>query len=287
MRRALRAAGMRRALRAAARAAGPRRVLNAEARAAGPRRRAPAGALRPALAGWVAAAALALYSSPEAAAAAEPREPVVGGGSFATAPILETGRYRDTLLPAERLFYGVRLEPGQQLRVRAMMLEDDNEAYAYDSFGVGIETPAREVEVLDAVERDLAGNGTIGDGDRGDPIEFVTPAVETLSTGLDDFSSYGGPGVWYVSLYLPTSDEEPRRREFPVALELEVLGEPQEDAAPDPTPGPERTPSPAPAGSGGDDGDGAPVAAAVGVGGAGVLAGFAAGALLARRRRPA
>ena len=232
--------------------------------------------MRPAPAATV-ALALAL-ATPATATAAEPREPVVGGGSFATAPVLETGRYRDTLLPAERLFYGVRLEPGQQLRVRAAMLEDDDEDYAYDSFAVGIETPAREVEVLDVVERDLAGNGTIIDGDRGDAIEFVTPTVETLSTGLDEFSGYAGPGVWYVSLYLPTSDEEPRLREFPVALEVEVLGEPLQDAAPDPTPGPSPTPSRAPEGDGSQDDDGGtPVAAAVGVGGAGVLAGFAAG----------
>jgi Ca-activated chloride channel family protein len=228
---------------------------------------------------------LALAATADTARAAV-REPVVGGGSFATAPVLESGSYRDTLLPAERLFYGVRLEPGQQLRVRAVMLEDDKEVYAYDSFGVGIETPAREVEVLDAVERDLAGNGTITDGVRGDPIEFVTPTVETLSTGLDEFSSYRGPGIWYVSLYLPTSDAEPRRREFPVALELEVIGEPQEDAAPDPTAAPERTPAAEPA-AGADDDDGAPVAAALGVGGAGLLAGLAAGTLLARRRRSA
>jgi Ca-activated chloride channel family protein len=232
----------------------------------------------------VAAVVVVAIAGAAGPAAAAPREPVVGGGSFATAPVLESGRYRDTLLPAERLFYGVRLEAGQQLRVRAMMLEDDDEDYAYDSFGVGIETPAREVEVLDVVERDLAGNGTIIDGDRGDAIEFVTPTVETLSSGLDDFTSYGGPGVWYVSLYLPTSDAEPRRREFPVALEVEVLGAAEDDPSPDPTPGAERTPAPADRGEE-DDGGGAPVAAAIGVGGVGVLLGFAVGALLARRAR--
>jgi Ca-activated chloride channel homolog len=235
--------------------------------------------------------ALALLPSP---AAAVTREPVVGGGSFATAPVLESGIYRDTLLPAERLFYGVRIEPGQQLRVRAMMLEDDQDDYAYDSFGVGIETALREVEVLNDVERDLAGHGTIHDGEKGNPIEFVTPPAKTIGVGLDDDSTYRGPGVWYVSLYLPTQDAKPRRVEFPVSLELEVIGEPQEDPAPDPTPEPERTPAPEPAaGAGGDaddrngDDGGAPVAAAMGVGGAALVAGFAAGSLLARRRRSA
>jgi Ca-activated chloride channel homolog len=226
--------------------------------------------------------ALAVTAGP---AAAVTREPVVGGGSFATAPVLESGIYRDTLLPAERLFYGVRIEPGQQLRVRAMMLEDDQDDYAYDSFGVGIETALREVEVLNAYERDLAGHGTIGDGDKGEPIEFVTPPAKTIGVGLDDVSTYRGPGVWYVSLYLPTHDAKPRRVEFPVSLELEVIGEPQEDPDPDPTPVPTRTPTPAPASDPEQADDGPPVVAAMGVGGAGLVAGFAAGSLLARRRR--
>jgi Ca-activated chloride channel homolog len=235
----------------------------------------------------VAAVALALAAA--APARAQQREPVVGGGSFATAPVLEDGSYRDTLLPGEQLYYGVRVEAGQQLRVRAMMLEDDQDAYAYDFFGVGIATAAREVEVLEDVERDLAGSGTLIDGDRGDPIEFVTPPAKTVRTGLDDVSSYRGPGVWYVTLYLPTQDVEPVRAEFPVALEVEVSGEAQEDSAPDPTPAPERAQTPEGAGgaAGGDDGDGAPIAAAVGVGGAGLAAGLAAGMLIARRRRPA
>ena len=43
--------------------------------------------------------------------------PVVGGGSFNAAPILEPGSYRDTILPDEYLYYGFRLEAGQRLRV--------------------------------------------------------------------------------------------------------------------------------------------------------------------------
>ena len=35
--------------------------------------------------------------------------PVVGAGSFTTAPILEPGSYRDTVLPEEYLYYGVRV----------------------------------------------------------------------------------------------------------------------------------------------------------------------------------
>ena len=41
----------------------------------------------------------------------------MGAGSFTTAPILEPGTYRDTVLPEEYLYYGVRVAAGQRLRV--------------------------------------------------------------------------------------------------------------------------------------------------------------------------
>ena len=74
---------------------------------------------------------------------------------------------------------------------------------------------------------------------RASPIEFITPpAHDDRRRGSTTSRTYRGPGIWYVSLYLPTQDAKPRRREFPVALELEVVGEPQDDASPDPTPAP-------------------------------------------------
>ena len=53
--------------------------------------------------------------------------PVVGGGSFNVAPILEPGPYRDTILPEEYLYYGFRLAAGQRLRV-TLPPEIDNAA---------------------------------------------------------------------------------------------------------------------------------------------------------------
>ena len=45
--------------------------------------------------------------------------PIVGSGSFNAAPILQPGRYRDTVLPEEYLYYAVELKPGQALHVTA------------------------------------------------------------------------------------------------------------------------------------------------------------------------
>ena len=53
-----------------------------------------------------------------APAAAQDAAPVVGAGSFTSAPIIEPGTYRDTVLPEEYLYYGVRVAAGQRLRVR-------------------------------------------------------------------------------------------------------------------------------------------------------------------------
>ena len=52
-----------------------------------------------------------------APAAAQDAAPVVGAGSFTDAPIIEPGTYRDTVLPEEYLYYGVRVGAGQRLRV--------------------------------------------------------------------------------------------------------------------------------------------------------------------------
>ena len=46
------------------------------------------------------------------AAPAGAQAPVVGGGSFNAAPILEPGAYRDTILPHEYLYYGFSSSPG-------------------------------------------------------------------------------------------------------------------------------------------------------------------------------
>ncbi len=216
------------------------------------------------------------------ASAQEQGEPVVGGGSFATAPLIEPGAYRDTLLPGERLFYGIKLEAGQRLHVTAQL---DIEQGALDSdtaaaFSVGIETPLREVEVLDLVDDDISGNSSVTAGANTDKIDFVSTPVLAASGARDDTGNYRGPGTWYVSLYLHSTEQDPARVEVPVNLSLEVQGEPQPDASPEPTPA-EATPAPS---ESDDGGGGTSIVAVIGIGLVGVLAGLAIGAVLAGRR---
>jgi Ca-activated chloride channel homolog len=233
------------------------------------------------------AAAQTVTPTPSPSGSSSARAPVVGGGSFNTAPLIGPGSYRDTLLPGERLFYGVKLGAGQrlqvsgQLRGRQNVIED-----AATGFSVGIQTPLREVDVLDLVDEDIAGNGTVTTGSPGDKIEFVSVPALTGSAARDEGITYRGPGTWYVSLYLISDEQHPPRVEIPVDLGIKVIGSPQPD------PDPEKTPArPASAASaGGDEGGGTSIGAVLGVGIAALAIGAALGATAAvvtRRRRGA
>jgi hypothetical protein len=227
------------------------------------------------------AATLVLAASAVAAAqSSAPREPVVGGGSFADAPLLESGRYRDTILPGERLFYGVRLEPGQRLRVRAKLDIEPGEVDTDTAagFSIGMQTPLREV--ITDTDEDIAGNSTVGDAE--EDFNVVYPPAVAPSAAGDGIGDYYGPGVWYPSLYVSSTARRPAKVELPVEFELEVIGDPQPDASPEPTPA-KATPTATPEGEK-DDG-GTSTAAAAGIGLAGLLAGLVAGALAGRRRR--
>jgi hypothetical protein len=227
----------------------------------------------------LAAALLLAVPAVAASQASTPREPVVGGGSFANAPLLHPGRYRDTILPGERLYYGVRLETGQRLRVRAKLDvkpgEVDTDTAA--GFSIGLQTPLREV--ITDTDEDITGNSTVGNVD--DDFNVIFPPAVALSATRDNIGEFRGPGIWYPSLYLSSTLRRPAKVEFPVEFEFEVIGEPQQDASPDPTPGKEATPKPE---EQADEGGGSSAAAVAGIGLAGLLVGLAGGGFAARRR---
>ena len=226
-------------------------------------------------------AALAL--AVPAAAGAQPGrqgQAVVGGGSFVNAPLLEPGRYRDTILPGERLYYGVKLAAGQRLRVRAKLDvkrgEVDTDTAA--GFSIGLQTPLREV--ITDTDEDITGNSTVGNVE--DEFNVIFPPAVAPSATRDGIGEYRGPGVWYPSLYLPSVLKKPAKVEFPVEFELEVIGDPQPDASPEPTPGKEATPAPEKESE--DEGSGTGAGAIAGIGLAGLLVGLVGGGFAARRR---
>jgi Ca-activated chloride channel family protein len=167
------------------------------------------------------------------------RKPAVGGGSYNDAPLLEPGSYRDTIQPGERVFYAFDVKAGQRLHVRAVLPGDGGLIPGADVFALGIETPLREVALAAAAE-DLTGNGTfVTKTDT--PIEYRTAPAPTFAASDDPvrFDEYRGPGTYFVSLDLQTSNPEPLPIEHEVELDVSVEGTPQ------PEPTPERTPAPA------------------------------------------
>lgn len=218
-----------------------------------------------------------------------PRTAVVGGGSFNAAPLIEPGRYRDTILPDEYLYYGIALQAGQRLRVRARIPDADAETWtdAIFGFAINLHGPLRE-RLVDAVDEDAGGNGAVALGPVSEENvddrlawDFYGPrALALADSGAR--SEFQGAGTWYVSFNGFTRGQD-QLAEFPVEFELEVDGAPVAEA-PDPTPAPTRTPAPTAAAPGEEEDGGGGLAPVLVLGAVGLLAGLVLGGVLGRRR---
>ncbi len=228
-----------------------------------------------------AAVVAALLALPAAALAQDDYTPVVGSGSFNAAPILEPGRYRDTLLPEEYLYYAVRVKPGQSLHVVATS-ELDTDAWS----DLNVAFVATNVAAPDRkqITSDIDGEqGFTSAAD--DPADFTIPAA-TTSAGEDDTSvAWTGPGVYFLSFYPAfVGRGDPPKAEIPFHFQISLEGTAQ--AEPQSTPVATATPKPtATATATAGDGGGTSPAVAVAAGIAGLAVGTAAGLAL-RRRRP-
>jgi Ca-activated chloride channel homolog len=223
------------------------------------------------------AVVLALLPAATAQAQGTDRKPAVGGGSYNDAPLLEPGSYRDTIQPGERVFYAFEVKAGQRLHVRAVLPGAGGLIPGADVFALGIETPLREVALAAAAE-DLSGNGTfVTKTDT--PIEYRTAPAPSFAASDDPvrFEEYRGPGTYFVSLDLQTSNPDPLPIENEVELDVSVEGTPQAEPTPQRTPAATATPPPA-EGRGGEWAAGLVIA-----GVAGLLVGLA---LAAARRLP-
>jgi Ca-activated chloride channel homolog len=212
------------------------------------------------------------------------RKPAVGGGSYNDAPLLDPGSYRDTIRPGERVFYAFDVKAGQRLHVRAVIPGDGGRIPGADIFALGIETPLREVELATAAE-DLTGHGTfVTTTDT--PIEYRTAPAPTFAESDDPvrFQEYRGPGTYFVSLDLQTSNPDPLPIEHEVELDVSVEGTSQPEPTPTRTPAPTATPAAADEERGGGSAIGLVLAAL-----AGLLVGvaLAAASRVGRHRRTA
>jgi Ca-activated chloride channel family protein len=225
------------------------------------------------------AALLALVMAAPAAAQ-DDYQPVVGGGSFNSAPILEPGRFRDTLLPTEYLYYAFRLEPGQRLHVTANadMAIEDFQRIATD-ITTSFHSPTRS-DYISTPDYDVRGNFRV----EGEPPLDITGPTATAEEDTEVHGPWYGPGVYYVSFYaIYAGAGDPPRAEIPFHFDVEVQGTAQSTPTPSPTPSPTATPTATPEPVAPDeDGVEPAVAAAFGVGG--LLIGVIGGIALRRRR---
>jgi Ca-activated chloride channel family protein len=229
-------------------------------------------------------ALLALALAAPALAQDSDGTPVVGGGSFNVAPILDPGRYRDTILPGEYLYYGFRLAAGQRLRV-TLQPGLDNAAIkrmGLTYFSGNIHTPTRVSNILAEHEGD---NPHIG-FDQEDETLVISSAVVSDQDDSDNDGTWAGAGVYYLALHTVygRGGATPPRSELPFTFDAVVEGVAQPNATPTatatPTPTATATAAPPPV-EADDAGPPAALAAVAGVGG--ILVGVIAG--IARRRR--
>jgi Ca-activated chloride channel family protein len=196
---------------------------------------------------------------------AQDGKPIVGGGSFNTAPLLEPGAYADTVAAGETVYWKVKLAKGQVLKARATVdvsqIETDYSADDYLpglhhlDYDMDIFTPLREpmAEELGA-GYEKASVSLEGDDSAGAKTgEAESPRVlgfEQILAGDYDVSKFPAPGEWYIGLSVADSSNEPAEQpvELPVDLEISVEGAP-EASSPDfakalATPTPDATEAP-------------------------------------------
>jgi hypothetical protein len=208
--------------------------------------------------------------------------PIVGSGSFNAAPILEPGRYRDTVLPEEYLYYAVRVQPGQSLHVTASS-ELDRDAWSELNVAfvkVNVAAPDRK-----EIDSDIDGDQSFTSSDD-DPADFATQPATTAADEDESEVAWTGPGVYFISFYPAyVGSGDPPKAEIPFHFEVALEGDAQTEPSATPvataTPEPKATATPAPS----SDGGGTSPAVAAGFGVAGLLVGAAAGFLLRRRSR--
>ncbi|MGI8622346.1 MAG: hypothetical protein ACR2NB_02415 [Solirubrobacteraceae bacterium] len=194
-----------------------------------------------------AVAVLVLVLALAAPASAQDRgKPVVGGGSFNTAPLLTTGRYSDTVAAGETVYWKIRLQKGQVLRatttVDTSSIETDRTKGDFDEglynldYRLDIHSPLREPYSNESDYRDASADVTGDTGAESVTGTATSPRVLGFEQVLGpDFSvdKFTAPGETFVSLSAADSGTYPAAApaELSVALELRIDGAPQPSSA--------------------------------------------------------
>jgi Ca-activated chloride channel family protein len=175
-------------------------------------------------------------------------KPVVGGGSFNTAPLLGPGTYDDTVAAGETVYWKVRLAKGQVLRVKATVdtsqIQTDPLAAGFDkglanlTYFLEIFSPLREQlseesgGTYDAASARLEGSAAAGAKTGTATGPRVLGFEQILASDYNE-DKFPAPGEWYVSLNAADTATFPADvpAELPVELEVQVLGGAQPSSA--------------------------------------------------------
>ena len=171
-------------------------------------------------------------------------KPVVGGGSFNTAPLLGPGTYDDTVAAGETVYWKVRLAKGQVLRVKATVdtsqIQTDPLADGFDkglanlNYFLDIFSPLREQlseesgGTYDTASARLEGSPAAGAKTGTATGPRVLGFEQILASDYNE-DKFPAPGEWYVSLNAADTATFPAEvpAELPVELQVQVIGQAQ------------------------------------------------------------
>lgn len=173
------------------------------------------------------ALALSLACALPTTAGGQAGELIIGAGSFNEAPLLEPGRYRDTIRGSETNIYAIDVQPGQRAGARVELDPGRFESPAATvTLDLEIDTPARTPTSEGLGESEFIGTGS--------PLTTAIVkgpvASDPLTAAADDTFPTGGR--WYVRVSVDDPIQYADREEFPITLDLDVAGTPTEEVDP-------------------------------------------------------
>ncbi len=146
-------------------------------------------------------------------------KPVSGGSSFRDAPKLESGLYKETILPGEELWYAVDLQAGQGLVMKAT-LDRMSEKGGGNSF---------ELRLVDPTLEDMCCSGDFRGFKVAGQDRVVSVGVQSGTVGSEENSGAAKqPGTYYARIKWK-SDVAPV--EAPLELSVEITGDKKAAAA--------------------------------------------------------
>jgi Ca-activated chloride channel family protein len=175
-------------------------------------------------------------------------EDVFGSPSFSSAPLLEPGTYRDSILVGETLFYGAELDWGQQL---VCDVRFGRSAPVHQALGT--RNPTAIVQSYGPMRNgffdpsQLETDRQLFNASRPVTVHFASPPVRYQNrTGQLGVQPASLPGTYYCSAFLNGDSDYASAGEVPVQLTVSVVGTPGEGAptyveaeqSPSPSPSP-------------------------------------------------